>query len=237
MSFGYDAQLAALAGTPVQTIQQVIDTLESIDALLDGALDGLKWFNQLYLQVTRAVEAQVSSPEDFIAVLDVQFANLYFSALSGHLDGGTCPACWRILFERRADLSLARIQFAIAGINAHIDFDLSQAIVETCKLQGFSPEEMSPQYAAFTALNAILDSLIETAKTELLLNLPGDRRLTIHDAEWVVAAWTIKAARAKAWDDAEIRWRLRAAPGLAVGFDDFADKNAEMVGSLMLTAF
>jgi hypothetical protein len=236
MSFGYDSQLAVLASTPVQTIQEVIECLESIDALLDGAQDGLKWFNRLYLQVTQAVEATVSSPADFIAALDVQFARRYFNALSAYLEGGECPACWRILFERRADQSLARIQFAIAGINAHIDFDLAKAIVDTCKLQGFSPEEMSPQYAAFTELNNTLDSLIETAKTELLLNLPGDKRLTVYNAEWAVAAWTIKTARAKAWADAEVRWRLRPVPSLIQGFDEFTDKNAELAGSVMLTA-
>jgi hypothetical protein len=95
---------------------------------------------------------------------------------------------------------------------------------------------MSPQYAAFTELNNTLDSLIETAKTELLLNLPGDKRLTVYNAEWTVAAWTIKTARAKAWADAEVRWRLRPVPGLIQGFDEFTDKNAELAGSVMLTA-
>ena len=40
------------------------------------------------------------------------------------------PAPWRVLFERRTG-QIAGVQFAAAGINAHINFDLPFALVAT----------------------------------------------------------------------------------------------------------
>ena len=56
--FPYDAQLLALAQATPHSINEVIGTMEAMDALcIDG--DGLRWFNHLYLNVTRAVGVRV----------------------------------------------------------------------------------------------------------------------------------------------------------------------------------
>ena len=48
-----------LSGAAPATIDQVVQTMESIDQLLpDG--DGLKWFNRLYMMVTREVDLKSS---------------------------------------------------------------------------------------------------------------------------------------------------------------------------------
>src|ERR1700736_1189152 len=98
--------------------------MESIDVTcIDG--DGLKWFNWLYLQVTKAVENRIAlqgfSDPAWLAELDVQFARLYFGALEAELSGQPTPGCWRALFTSRSQTLIARVQFALAGINAHIN--------------------------------------------------------------------------------------------------------------------
>src|ERR1039458_3712359 len=86
--FSYDsALLAAVQQTP-QTIADVVQLLESIQNICaDG--DGLKWFNGLYLDVTRAVKARVQmagfGDPEWIALLDVRFAGFYFAAVQGAL--------------------------------------------------------------------------------------------------------------------------------------------------------
>jgi hypothetical protein len=92
--FRYDAQLAAAAQTTSQSIPEVLQVLQTIDATcVDG--DGLKWFNWLYLTVTQAVENRVAAggfnDPQWLAELDVQFAALYFSALHATLTGVPCP--------------------------------------------------------------------------------------------------------------------------------------------------
>ena len=87
------------------TIDDVLQTMESIDQLLpDG--DGLKWFNRLYLMVTREVDLSPpaggwKSP-DWLTLLDVIFANLYFKAVAGFLSGASgVPSSWNALLSAR----------------------------------------------------------------------------------------------------------------------------------------
>ena len=83
--FPYDSALADAVRTPPQTIPDVLQTMQTIDNTC-ADVDGLKWFNSLYLQVTQAVETRVNgggfSDPAWLAELDVQFARLYFGALS-----------------------------------------------------------------------------------------------------------------------------------------------------------
>ena len=81
-----------------------------------------------------------TSSTPWLAQLDVQFARFYFSALESSLSGRETSSCWQVLFESRGQAAIARIQFAMAGINAHINHDLSEAITATCQATGTAPD-------------------------------------------------------------------------------------------------
>ena len=235
--FPYDPQLLALLQNAPDTIPDVLATMQAIDALVtDG--DGLKWFNWLYWQVTQAVDARVSeggfTDPVFLAELDVQFARLFFTALQNSLSGANTPDCWQVLFSRRDETALGRIQFAMAGINAHINHDLPIAIAATCLQLGFAPQHGSPQYADFTGLNSTLDSLINAAKTTLHVRLLGDALPAVSSLENALAAWSVAASREAAWNNAELLWHLRPEPGLASAFLDTLDGLASVVGQGLL---
>ncbi len=235
--FPYDAQLLAVLLTPPATVADVLATMQSIDALTaDG--DGLKWFNWLYMQVTEQVETQVSSEglasSAFLAELDVQFAQLYFNALKSFLSDGQLPECWRILFARRNQAALARIQCALAGINAHINHDLPEAIVATCRMQGFAPKHGASAYADYTSLNSTLDGLIEEAKQTLHVRLLGDVLPAAAHLEDALAAWSVSAAREAAWNNAELLWHLRGEALLSTAFLDTLDGLTSVVGQGLL---
>ena len=75
--FPYDDKLlAAVQGAP-KSVDDVIGTMQTIDAICSDG-DGLKWFNWLYLGVTRAVGTRVAAggfrDAAEMAALDVQFA-------------------------------------------------------------------------------------------------------------------------------------------------------------------
>jgi hypothetical protein len=200
--------------------------MQVIDATcIDG--DGLKWFNWLYLQVTEAVEALVASggfhDPAWLAQLDVQFARLYFGALASTLSGQPCPGCWQALFACRGQVAAARIQFALAGINAHINHDLPQAIVATCQATATLPNNASTQYDDYTALNTTLDTLIESAKQTLRVRLLGDALPPVSHLEDTIAAWSVSAAREAAWRNAELLWHLKDLPPLYSNFLDTLD--------------
>ena len=235
--FPYDPALLAAVQTPPQSIADVLQTMQTIgDTCIDG--DGLKWFNWLYLQVTESVETQVGSggfgDPAWLAELDVQFARLYFSALESALQDQPSPGCWQVLFERRNQAAVARIQFALAGINAHINHDLPQAIVATCEVTATNPQHRGTQYQDYTALNSNLDDLIESAKRTLHVRLLGDPLPPVSNLEDTIAAWSVSAAREAAWQNAELLWHLRDVPPLSSTFMDTLDGLTTVAGKALL---
>jgi hypothetical protein len=235
--FSYDPQIAAAAGIAPQSIPDVLQTMQTIDALCVAG-DGLKWFNGLYLQVTQAVQSRVASREfsdpAWLALLDVEFAKLYFSALSGYLSGQNVAGCWWALFSVRADVRIARLQFALAGVNAHINHDLPAALVATCTASSTVPRHGTPQYADYTNVNSTLDSLIETAKRTLHVRLLGDALPPVSQLEDIVAAWGTSAAREQAWNHSEALWQLRHLPAIAAGYMDGLDGLATFGNKILL---
>ena len=141
--FPYDPMLLAAVRTPPESVADVMQTMQTIAATcIDG--DGLKWFNWLYLQVTQAVEARASLPADSATPAGSPNwtcnSRASTSAHESELDqpANSTPAVGRRLFDRRRQAAIARIQFALAGINAHINHDLPLAIVATCQATGTS---------------------------------------------------------------------------------------------------
>ena len=235
--FPYDATLLATIQTAPQSVADVLQTLGTIETTcIDG--DGLKWFNWLYLQVTQAVEAQVAgggfTDPAWLAQLDVQFANLYFSALKSSLSGQATSTCWQVLFDSRNQGAIARIQFALAGINAHINHDLPEAIVSTCQVTGTTPDRGGTHYNDYTALNSTLDSLIESAKTTLNVRLLGEELPPISHLQDTIAAWSVSAARESAWQNAGHLWQLRTVPLFASSFMSVLDGFTTVIGKALL---
>jgi hypothetical protein len=235
--FTYDAELLACLGTPPSTIADVLATMQTIDSLaVDG--DGLKWFNWLYFQVTRAVEDRVNSggftDAAFLALLDVEFAKLYFAALRGSLSGEGIADCWQTLFSRRNDTCLARIQCALSGINAHINHDLPIALVNTCGLSGIAPEHGTPQYNDYTTLNATLDSLIDEAKQTLNVRLLGEVLPPVNVLEDTIAGWSVSTAREAAWNNSQLLWHLQGQSLLSGAFLNTLDGLTTVVSKGLL---
>src|SRR6201988_762665 len=83
------------------TIDDVIRLMQNIDGLLQND-DGLKWFNLLYLLVTKEVRDHPPAParQDaaWVTRLDVIFAGLYFSAVGNYIQNpGPAPSSWQAL--------------------------------------------------------------------------------------------------------------------------------------------
>lgn len=234
-----DGALLAAIQTPAQVIADVLAIMQSLDTILPEG-DGLKWFNWLYQQVTLAVAARDTAGgfqnPVWLAELDVQFANLYFGALRSWLSGGDTPKCWQALFQRRSDAAVARIQFALAGISAHINHDLPLAIVATCQTTGTIPRQGSAEYEDYTSVNSTLDSLIVLAKQKLMVRLLGDALPPVSHLEELIGSWNIAAAREAAWTNGEVLWELRGTPALYARWLNGLDEITSGIGKGLLVA-
>lgn len=184
--------------------------MEEIDRSLPAA-DGVRGFNELYLAVTRAVATEVpvgrfEDPE-FLAALAGNFANRYFAALDAAAMDGTSKA-WEPVFEARTDRRVAPLQFALAGMNAHINYDLCLALVETCRERRISPRRDSAQFRDHTRVNQTLERVEEVVKDRFLIGLADLADDALGRLDDVIAMWKVARAREAAWTNAEALWAL-----------------------------
>jgi Family of unknown function (DUF5995) len=221
----------------VGTIDDVIAQMERIDASLPYK-DGVAYFNRLYLQVTMSVLAasQNTTFEDpaFLDLLDVVFAGLYFDAEATLASGAPCPAAWRPLIEERA-APREPIQFALAGMNAHINHDLPLAVVQTCQQLGIAVDDDSPQHADYERVNAILATVETQVAGWFDSGLIADVEDVVpqHVAN-ALAMWSVVTAREIAWDHARVLWNLRDRADLASAYADLLARSTELSGWAML---
>jgi hypothetical protein len=204
------------------TVTEVVDIMEMLDRELSDA-DGLWWFNRLYLRVTLAVRSAVTTSTfrdpAFLERLDVVFANLYFDAVAaGDTDPLAAPSAWRPLFESRHQRGILSIQFALAGMNAHINRDLPAGIVAAYLATDGAPGQTSARHADFERVNDLLETVEAQIKVECSTGLVGLVDSAAGDVDDAVAMWKVRAARETAWTHAEVLWALRTSPALRDAF-------------------
>ena len=185
--------------------------------------DGLACFNRMYLGVTQRVRAGLGqgfyADPAFMTQLDVTFAGLYFSAADAADDPAAVPLAWRPLMEQRANARIEPIQFALAGMNAHINHDLPLAVVATCTALGTSPEA-GAHFADYQKVDQLLDAAEQSVRQsfESAAELTVDHHLAAVNS--LIANWTINSARDLAWTNSLLLWTVRDDPvarGLLAG--------------------
>jgi Family of unknown function (DUF5995) len=113
-------------------VERVVAALRQRLDDLPPSLRARRPFLTTYQRTTSAVgEAIVGGRfEDgaWVEEWDVVFADLYLAALDADLSGaGRVPRPWRLAFDAPAELPALR--HVLLGINAHINFDLPQALL------------------------------------------------------------------------------------------------------------
>jgi Family of unknown function (DUF5995) len=230
-----------LAAPAPRRIPDVLARMRAVEAALPTT-DGLACFLRLYVRVTEAVNERVQQralgDPRFVPRLDVVFANLFFRALRAAVGGrGTVPKAWAPLVEARSRSGVAPIQFALAGMNAHINRDLPVALVQTWRVLQLEPRRRSPQYADFTALNALLEETEETVKEWFATGLVGELDVALGRIDDVIAMWNVARAREAAWVNGETLWALREAPKLHGQFLLTLDRMVGFAGRGLLRPF
>ena len=198
---------------PAATLDEVVDRMVALEATLPEG-DGVGYFNRLYLEVTRAVVERLRRGEfeqpRFLEHLAVLFSNAYFRALEDfERDPVAVSRAWFPLVEARARKRVAPIQFVLAGMNAHINYDLPIGVVETCESFGVSPRDGSAEQRDYLYLNAILGEIQEEAKKWLATGLLGVIDRALGRLDDVVASFSVVRAREAAWVHAKTLWQLR----------------------------
>lgn len=213
----------------MRTIADVIKEMVRIEEELDER-DGVACFNHVYRQVTELVAQHLDDGSfedgDFIEHLDVRFAELYFANVRAVQEGRRADRSWRPLFAARGDRTIWPLQFALAGMNAHINHDLALAVVTTCAERGTTPDTR-PVHADYLRVNRLLAQIEARIRAQFE---PFLLRVATRDAETLkhlVTSFSVARARDMAWGLVEALWPLRPAPLL---YGQTAAVNGQAVG-------
>ena len=231
-----------------RTVGEVVDRLAVIEESLDGFFspagpgpaarrdnpplpNGVACFNGMYLQVTEAVRDDLptfESPE-FVERLDVVFAEFYFQAFDAAAASAWVSQAWAPLFAHKDRRDVLALQFAIAGMNAHINNDLAHALVLTWRELGLEPRRDSAEYRDYEKVNAILKRVEADLKGPLSDDLIASVDTLFGTTDDLLALWSIGRAREEAWRRALI---MRGLPGGEL--DSLFDGFVGFAGNLLL---
>jgi hypothetical protein len=214
------------------TVAEVIDRLDTTCRTLP-ANDGVCCFAALYLDVTRSVQGELvhetfANPA-FLGRLDVVFANLFLDALEAPVP----PRAWAPLFEQRRRKGVAPLQFALAGMNAHINRDLPVALVDCWHELGVAPAE----HADYLRVNEVLVRVEAVVKRRYVSGWLATVDRLVHRVDRlddVVAMWDVRRARDAAWTNGQALWALRDEPELAGRFLAALDRTVGLAGRGLL---
>ena len=123
-----------------------------------------------------------------------------------------------VLFQRRAHRHITGLQFAAAGVNAHVNFDLAVAVADTCTQLGSAPDR-GAQHQSYQEINAIFAEEMQSIREhfESLWERLIDR-IVLGRVVNKIDDWIVVGARDIAWENAEVLWNIRQRAGDETGF-------------------
>ncbi len=216
------------------SIDAVIARLAEVGASLPEG-DGVRSFHVVYQQVTELVRERMAAGDfadrAFMDRLDCVFAGLYLDAVASPAPD---PA-WAPVFESRHTPGILSIQFAIAGVNAHINHDLSIAVVRACRQLGLTLDSPGVR-ADYQRITEVLDTVQQQVRQSFFngIDLELDRRYAAPLAN-LVGSFSIARARDAAWTNAEVLWHLDGAEPLGTDFVTTLGRTVGMAGRVLLT--
>jgi len=159
--------------TVYDTIEALLDRMRSDVEGLTAQGDARRFFHGTYLRTTEAVVAEIDAggflDAAWLRAWDLVFADLYVAALDADLHGQPVPQPWRIAFDAARDQpGLAPLRHVLFGINAHINYDLPQALVAVMTPADFdNPEVVRRRAADHRHLDDVLSSRVAAEDAEL----------------------------------------------------------------------
>ncbi|MGW3462312.1 DUF5995 family protein [Streptomyces olivaceoviridis] len=214
-------------------VDAVVARMRALDAALPPR-DGVAVFNRVYLAVTEEVDRRLDAGEfpdpRAATALDVRFAERYLAAVDAADADRRPPACWRPLFQFRRHPGVRPLQFALAGINAHIGHDLALAVVDACHTLGCEPADLEDE---FDRVGDLLVSLEERIREDLM---PGPDLFQIADPlTHLLGSWSLERARDATWAAARALWALRHCADVVEEFTERLDAAVGFAGRMLLT--
>lgn len=173
-----------------------VDRMADQLAAWDDTADGRAVFLDCYLRMTHAVVRRVDAdgfddPEWVMRLLD-RFADHYFDSIDGGPDGVPVPEPWVLAHAAAVGRDAHPFQLLIAGVNAHINYDLVTTTFELLVDEWPALDESgrASRQRDFDAINDVIAATTDLVQDEVL-----ERRVAWFDvADRLLGRWDERAA-------------------------------------------
>jgi Family of unknown function (DUF5995) len=170
----------------------------------------------------------------FLEALGVHSGNAFLAALGAAERGGNVSDAWEPIFDARAYTSVAPLQFAIAGLNAHVNRDLAQGLCAGWIAAGAEPDPKGPRGQDYRRLNEVIAAALDEVKPWLLTGAVSGLDHVLGTVDDRVAVWSVARAREAAWTHATVLWHLRESSILSAAYATTLDRTAGLAGRLLM---
>jgi len=194
-------------------IDELLSRMDALVQPMRASGDERQHFLSTYMRTTVAVKHEIERGAfvdgDWTERWDIAFADLYLEALEEWNANRPVPGPWRIAFEAaNATPRVPPIRHLLLGMNAHINYDLPQALILVITDQEFDdPALVARRSRDHERIDAILSSRVAAEDHELRkMERPGDRTLLDHLLTPFNRAGSkrfLKEARGKVWRNAK----------------------------------
>jgi hypothetical protein len=180
-------------------VADVLDQMrQRLDALPEGDVRG--HFLGTYLRTTaavgQAIERGVFEDPGWVEQWDVVFAQLYLDAYDAGLAGGAVARPWRLAFGAPPELNPLR--HVLLGVNAHINYDLPQALLRVITVEEFDDVQLVDRRRRdHERIDGVLASRVAAEDNELPNGSLVDTLLTPFNR--LATKRFLKEARQKVW--------------------------------------
>ena len=160
-------------------------------------------YRRTTLAIGKAIDGGLFEDPDWVERWDAAFARLYLDALDAHLSGGRPSRPWRLAFGASADLPALRQ--VLLGINAHINFDLPQALLAVITDDHFAdPALMQRRLRDHERIDGVLSARVAAEDDELATR--SSRSLldrALQPLNRLASKRFLREARLKVWRNTE----------------------------------
>jgi hypothetical protein len=195
-------------------IEELIARMAAVLEPLEAAGDQRRYFHATYQRTTIAVAEELNrgtfADTDWVERWDIVFADLYLDALEADMAGQRPPRPWAIAFG--APAGLPPLRHVLLGMNAHINYDLPQALVAVISDEQFDDAALlARREADHRAIDEVLAARV-AAEDDELTRLSGpvpvlDRLL--RPVNRLGTQRFLREAREKVWANAAVLSRAR----------------------------
>ena len=192
------------------SIEVLIERMETLLGPLEEAGDARRFFHATYLRTTRAVRdalrAGLFADPEWVERWDVAFADLYLDALAANSGGGVVPRPWTVAFRAaREQPDAPALRHVLLGMNAHINYDLPQALLAVISTTEFAdPAVTGRRRADHQRIDEVLSRRVGAEDEELArTGSPRSRMDTLlGPANQAASRRFLRESRVKVWHNA-----------------------------------